>query len=91
MAYTVDGVRCDRQPFLIRCVGNKSAQGRTVVIASGAEYRKLSISNLNLFEGVGVYYETVLKAQLCTNKEVAVVGAAVYLFDKLPPLCRPRP
>lgn len=81
VAYTFDGVRCDRQPFLIRCTGNKSAQGRTVVIASGAEYRKLSIPNLNLFEGVGVYYDaTVLEAQLCTNEEVAVVGAALYLF-----------
>jgi thioredoxin reductase (NADPH) len=75
VACTVHGVTCDSQPFLIRCTGAESARGRTVVIASGAEYRRLSIPNLNQFEGVGVYYDaTVLEAQLCANEEVAVVG-----------------
>ena len=75
VACTVHGVTCDSQPFLIRCTGAESARGRTVVIASGAEYRRLSLPNLNQFEGVGVYYDaTVLEAQLCANEEVAVVG-----------------
>ena len=75
VARTVDGVTCDSQPFIIRCTGAESARGRTVVIASGAEYRRLSLPNLNQFEGVGVYYDaTVLEAQLCANEEVAVVG-----------------
>ena len=75
VAYTVDGLTCDRQPFIVRSSGAESVQGRTLVIASGAEYRRLSIPNLSQFEGVGVYYDaTVLEAQLCANEEVAVVG-----------------
>jgi len=61
--------------------------GRTVIIATGAEYRRLSIENLSQFEGAGVYYgATFIEAQLCNGEEVIVVGggnsagqAAVFL------------
>jgi len=60
---------------------------RTVIIATGAEYRKPTIENLTRFEGAGVYYgATFMEAQLCVNEEVIVVGggnsagqAAVFL------------
>src|SRR5207245_9430984 len=49
---------------------------RAVIIASGAEYRRLQIDNLSRFEGSGVYYAaTFMEAQLCTGEEVVVVGA----------------
>jgi thioredoxin reductase (NADPH) len=52
-------------------------QGRSVVVAAGAQYRKLPLPNLTQFEGVGVYYgATQIEAQLCRNEEVAVVGGA---------------
>jgi len=62
-------------------------QARTVVIATGAEYRKLPIENISKFEGVGVYYgATFVESQLCEGEEVIVVGggnsagqAAVFL------------
>src|SRR5207244_10510185 len=58
-----------------------------VVIASGAQYRRLQLENLSKFEGAGVYYgATHLEAQLCGGEEVIVVGggnsagqAAVFL------------
>ena len=61
--------------------------GRTVIIATGAEYRRLSLENLSQFEGAGVYYgATFIEAQLCGGEEVIVVGggnaagqAAVFL------------
>jgi thioredoxin reductase (NADPH) len=60
---------------------------RSIVIASGVQYRKLPLPELTRFEGVGVYYgATHLEAQLCGRDEVIVVGgansagqAAVYL------------
>ncbi len=51
-------------------------RGKAVVIATGAEYRKLPIENLEEFEGRGVYYgATAMEAQICTGSSVVVVGA----------------
>jgi len=58
-----------------------------VIIATGAEYRRLALDNLSRFEGMGVYHgATFIEAQLCRGEEVIVVGggnsagqAAVYL------------
>ena len=60
---------------------------RIVLIATGAQYRKLPLENLSRFEGAGVYYgATFVEAQLCVGEEVIVVGggnsagqAAVFL------------
>ncbi len=60
---------------------------RTVIVATGAEYRKPSLDNLSQFEGAGVYYgATFVEAQVCEGEEVIVVGggnsagqAAVFL------------
>jgi thioredoxin reductase (NADPH) len=50
---------------------------RTVVIATGARYRRPSLANLGQFEGAGVYYSaTFMEAQLCGGDEVIVVGGA---------------
>lgn len=49
---------------------------RTVIIATGAEYRRLPIPNLSQFEGAGVYYSaTFMESQLCRGEEVIIVGA----------------
>jgi len=80
---------CDRKPFAIDIDDGPRLPARAVVIASGAEYRKLAIANLSQFEGMGVYYAaTRMEAQLCKDEEVAVVGggnsagqAAVFLTD----------
>lgn len=60
---------------------------RSVVIASGAQYRKLSVENYSQFENHGIYYAaTAMESLLCREKEVIVVGggnsagqAAVFL------------
>ncbi|RUW77072.1 MULTISPECIES: cyclic nucleotide-binding domain-containing thioredoxin-disulfide reductase [unclassified Mesorhizobium] len=49
---------------------------RTVVIASGARYRRLDVANLAQFEGTSVHYwASPIEARLCRNQEVALVGA----------------
>lgn len=63
------------------------ATGRTVVIATGARYRRLDVPRLEEFEGGGVYYAaTQAEAQMCAGNPVIVVGggnsagqAAVFL------------
>ncbi len=80
---------CKRKPYAIEIDGGLPIPARTVVIATGAEYRKLSLPNLSQFEGAGVYYgATFMEAQLCAGEEVVVVGggnsagqAAVYLAE----------
>src|ERR687892_194577 len=46
---------CDRKPYVIETDDNLRVPARTVIIASGAAYRKPSVENLSQFEGVGVY------------------------------------
>lgn len=49
---------------------------RSVVLAIGAEYHRLSIDNINEFEGTGIHYNaTPMEAQVCQNEDVVVVGA----------------
>lgn len=62
-------------------------QARSVVIATGARYRKPSIHNLERYEGRGIYYNaSFMEATFCTNEDVILVGggnsagqAAVFL------------
>src|SRR5437870_2913563 len=78
---------CDRQPYSIQLDDGPRIAARTIVIATGAEYRRPAIPNLSRFEGAGVYYSaTFMESQLCGGEEVVVVGggnsagqAAVFL------------
>lgn len=75
IARAARALKCERSPYTIELDGGGSVHGRTVIVAAGAEYRKLDLPNLVQFEGVGVYYgATKVEAQLCGNDEVAVVG-----------------
>jgi thioredoxin reductase (NADPH) len=78
---------CDRKPFAILIDDGVRVPARTVIIATGAEYRRPALENLSHFEGAGVYYgATFVEAQVCAGEEVIVVGggnsagqAAVFL------------
>src|SRR5258706_2789239 len=67
------------------------AQARTIVVASGARYRRPSIPNLAMFEGRGIsYWASPIEAKLCEGEEVALIGggnsagqAVVYLAPKV--------
>ncbi len=74
-------------PYKIHVEDHPAVRARTLVLASGATYRKLPLDNLPQFEGRGVYYAaTAVEAAPCEGEEVIVVGggnsagqAAVYL------------
>jgi len=78
---------CDRKPYIIELENGARISTRTIVIATGAQYRKLPLENLSRFEGAGVYHgATFVESQLCGGQEVIVVGggnsagqAAVFL------------
>ena len=66
-------------------------QARTVVVASGARYRRPAIANLSDFDGAGVsYWASPIEAKLCEGEEVALIGggnsagqAVVFLAPKV--------
>ena len=50
-------------------------RARSVVIATGVQYRRLPVDRLEDFEGAGVYYAaTDIEARFCRNREVVIVG-----------------
>jgi len=78
---------CNSKPYAVRVNDDTAVPARSIVIATGAQYRKLTLENLSDFEGNGVYYgATFVESQLCMGEEVIVVGggnsagqAAVFL------------
>jgi len=81
------GLDCGSRPYQVRLASGEVVRTRTVVIASGARYRKPVLPELSRFEGAGVMYSaTHVEAQLCKGEEIAIVGggnsagqAAVFL------------
>jgi thioredoxin reductase (NADPH) len=78
---------CASKPYTVRLASGEVVRARTVIIASGARYRKPALPELSRFEGAGVMYSaTHVEAQLCKGEEIAIVGggnsagqAAVFL------------
>ncbi len=55
--------------------GDERLRARTVVLATGASYRRLNVARLAEFEGAGVYYAaTEVEGQMCAGDPVVVVG-----------------
>jgi thioredoxin reductase (NADPH) len=76
---------------LVRVDDGTTVSARTVVIATGARYRRLALPRLEEFEALSVHYAaTVVEAQTCAGDPVAVVGggnsagqAAVFLCRRV--------
>ncbi len=61
--------------YLVRLDDKTDLRGRSVIIATGARYRRLGLPNQERFDGAGVYYAaTDLEARRCREAEVVVVG-----------------
>lgn len=87
IAHDVVQLDCAKRPYKVVLDNGTKLATRSLVIATGAQYNKPRIPNLEKFEGQGVYYgATFMEAQLCEQEEAIVVGggnsagqAAVYL------------
>ncbi|MFM0321879.1 FAD-dependent oxidoreductase [Caballeronia glebae] len=83
----IKALHCDCDPIQIELQNGKRVTTQTVVIASGAAYRRPDIAGLERYEGHGTYYwASPVEAKLCKNVEVVLVGggnsagqAVVYL------------
>jgi thioredoxin reductase (NADPH) len=61
--------------YLVRTADDRELLARTLLVASGARYRKLPVARLEDFEGDSVYYAaTLMEAQMCAGDPVIVVG-----------------
>ena len=70
-------LRCERPLHTVEMSAGGSVRARSLVIATGVQYRKLPLANLPRFEGLGVYYgATHMEAQLCQADDVIIVGGA---------------
>jgi thioredoxin reductase (NADPH) len=69
------GLIRDDGHYAIQLAGGGVVNGRTVIVATGAQYRKLDLPDLERYEGAGVYYAaTQAEAQLCAADPVLIVG-----------------
>ena len=87
-AASLDCSRTGRDGELtLKLTDGRTLRSRTVVIASGARYRRPAVPRLAEFEGRGIWYwASALEAKLCAGEEVAIIGggnsagqAAVFL------------
>ena len=75
--------------IILQLRDGRTLRSRTVVVASGARYRRPNVPRLNEFEGRGIWFwASALEANMCSNAEVAIVGggnsagqAAVFLAE----------
>jgi len=73
--------------FTIKLDNDEMVYARSMVIATGARYRKPALAGLEQFEGRGIYYgASFMEATFCTEQEVIINGggnsagqAAVFL------------
>jgi thioredoxin reductase (NADPH) len=77
----------DKVYSVLELEGGENVVAKCLLIATGAEYRRLEVEHCSRFEGAGVYYAaTPNEAQMCRGSDVMLVGggnsagqAAVYL------------
>jgi thioredoxin reductase (NADPH) len=77
--------------IVLRLSDGQRVSTRSVILACGAQYRRLTVENLDLFEAASVHYwASPLEGKLCAGQEVALIGggnsagqAAVYLAGKV--------
>ena len=83
-------LECADHPLCLRLATGERVRSRAAVIATGAQYRRLPLADLDRFEGSSVHYwASPLEAELVDGEEVAVVGggnsagqAVVFLAER---------
>jgi len=87
VARTVDRLQCEHRPYRVHLDNGLEITTRAIVLATGAQYNRPSLPNLDAFLGKGIYYNaTFMEGQLCVGEQVVVIGggnsagqAAVFL------------
>src|SRR6202451_2156746 len=75
IANPVKRLNCDQRPYRVTLNDGQEIPARSIVLATGAQYNKPSLPNLDIYAGRGIYYNaTFMEAQLCDGEEVIVIG-----------------
>ena len=90
-----NGLSVEDGHFAVELADGGHVNGRTIIVATGASYRKLDVPELERWEGMGVYYAaTIAEAQVCTSDPGLVVGGgnsagqAAIFMSKTASSCR---
>ncbi|PZO90043.1 MAG: thioredoxin reductase [Sphingomonas sanxanigenens] len=71
----VERLDCEGDRLALELAGDRTVRARTIVVASGARYRRPEIEGLSTFDGAGVsYWASPIEARLCADCDVALVG-----------------
>lgn len=71
----VESLEIDGDIKILHARDGEQIRAKSLVVASGAEYRKLNVEGRERFDGAGVYYAaTPMEAQICGGDAVVVVG-----------------
>lgn len=87
IARTGARLHCEKRPYRVELDDGTMLSARSIVIASGAQYHKPTLADLERYEGAGIYYgATYVESQRCGGEDVVIVGggnsagqAAVFL------------
>jgi thioredoxin reductase (NADPH) len=75
VAAPVTGLSFDNKYPVLHLDNGETVLAKCLLIATGADYRRLGVEDCERFEGCGVYYAaTPVEAQLCKGSDVVVVG-----------------
>jgi thioredoxin reductase (NADPH) len=85
----------DGGPYILELSTGERVKARSIIIASGARYRRLAVEGIESFEGASVHYwVSPFEAKLCAGQEVVLVGAGnsagqavVYLAAQVSKVC----
>ncbi len=71
----VKALHCNERPHRLELTCSGSIRAHSIVIASGAVYRRPALEGLDRFDGRGIFYwASPVEAKLCKHSEVVVVG-----------------
>jgi thioredoxin reductase (NADPH) len=74
LAREVTGIRADGDQRVVEIAGGTTCRARSVIVASGARYRRLPLPELERLVGAGVFYTVGPDARLWKDREVFVAG-----------------
>ena len=73
--YRAEALEPGADSHLVRLEGEREVVARSVVIATGAEYRRLPVADVDQYEGISIFYAAgPLEGERCAATQVGVVG-----------------
>ena len=89
MPHRVTGIEPENGDWCLTLDSGARVLARSVIVATGVQYRRLPLPKLPEFEGAGIYYAaTDVEARYCRDTEVVVIGGGNSAGQAAMFLCR---